>query len=128
MTNEELDAIEARANAASEGPWTAEYDGAILPADSHPPVIYSDGDMTDADREFVAAARDDVPKLVAEVRRLRGLFTEADAERLQGAESMSIAFPDGTGGEKRHNFAGVFCRVTDLHDLARRIREARGEP
>ena len=49
ITEQQLAEIEARANAATEGPWTIE--------------------VTNAD--FFAAARADVPALVAEVRKLR---------------------------------------------------------
>jgi hypothetical protein len=84
MTLEELDAIEARANAASDGPWEAEF------SDEESPVLtgigvkdgYHEICQTDygvygpamKDAEFIAAARTDVPALVAEVRRLRDLM------------------------------------------------------
>lgn len=78
---EELDAIEARVKAATEGPWTAvihpvgfrhlEANGqAISDTAAHP--------MADADILFCAHARQDVPALVAEVRRLQGLVKQAE--------------------------------------------------
>jgi hypothetical protein len=83
MTDAELEAIEARANAATEGPWGFTYDGSsawsIGPV-SDPQLhrianVYSRGkEVEQADPEFIAAARTDVPKLVAEVRRLRALL------------------------------------------------------
>ncbi|MGW2209943.1 hypothetical protein [Streptomyces sp. NPDC001781] len=72
----DLDAIEARANAATRGPWKGELELAS-------PVVYvvqEDGTLsplwnaewaTEADGRFTAHAREDVPALVDEVRRLR---------------------------------------------------------
>jgi hypothetical protein len=68
----DLDAIEARANAASPGPWTR--------TDSYDPeinvdVCNADGNLVGPDdEEFIASARTDVPALVAEVRALRKLL------------------------------------------------------
>jgi hypothetical protein len=88
MTPEELDAIEMRAKAATEGPWEtqrSEWNGRercdgitarggtldIVKTDSgvYPP------DFPDA--EFIAHARSDVPALVEEVRQLRYDLSEA---------------------------------------------------
>ena len=78
VTDQELSEIEARANAATEGPWRAEYAN-ITSADVVGPL---DADLVQrkyggraqylvADAEFIAAARTDIPALVAEVRALR---------------------------------------------------------
>lgn len=66
----DLDAIEARANAATEGPWTAYPDGFVW---TKQPILGDpvSGSVELADAQFIAAARQDVPALVAEVRRLR---------------------------------------------------------
>lgn len=86
MTGIDLDAIEARASAATEGPWLADegvfvlkpdrpgfaYDGTIIAR-----VFRDDfGLVEEADTEFIAAARTDVPALVA---RVRGLEAQRDA-------------------------------------------------
>ena len=88
LTDAYLDAIEQRANAATEGPWRAavvarfvDDDGylgrlmtAIYPAGpSGPPPLFVTPDWLAADAEFIAHARSDVPVLVAEVRRLRAM-------------------------------------------------------
>jgi hypothetical protein len=69
MTDSELDRLERLADEATPGPW--------MP-DLHPlTAIHSSGGQdigdlrADADLAFVAAARDAVPALVGEVRRLR---------------------------------------------------------
>lgn len=80
MNEEELAAIEARANAATPGPWTVKPDPDKPYLDK---VVRHYGHLTDllaqcfhtnGNAAFIAAARDDVPKLVAEVRRLRELI------------------------------------------------------
>jgi hypothetical protein len=108
MTAEELDAIEARAAAATPGPWHynsysavygshADYDrlekeweaAGEPPADkgtewwdrfydadpdvAHVPAHHGDTAVRrrKKDAEFIAHARSDVPRLVAEIRRLR---------------------------------------------------------
>lgn len=78
MTEEELKAIEERANAATPGPWSVEYKNAHGPeigsyryAVGIHPALEDWQTPTTEDSEFIAHAREDVPKLVAEVRRLR---------------------------------------------------------
>ncbi len=84
----DLEAVKARCEAAKPGPWKWETkyvapdpdpgDGdRDLHGPSGPVAYYSQSAMwcEDADAEFIAAARSDVPALVAEVERLR---TEVD--------------------------------------------------
>lgn len=84
MTDEELDAIEARAAAATWGPWRAghvEAEGKVWARDAHAlggphlgEVCIFNANLHrphTPDREFVAHARTDVPALVAELRRVR---------------------------------------------------------
>ena len=83
----DLDAIEARANAATEGPWWRREGHAEIDGQNYAEVLIPgrvecwshcyggtstiEGDRLDADLAFIAHARADVPDLVAEVRRLR---------------------------------------------------------
>ena len=63
MTDQELEAIEARANAASEGPW---YEEGWFTEDE-------DGDYVEiepADAVFISHAREDIPALLDEIDRL----------------------------------------------------------
>ncbi len=97
LTDAELDEIEARANAATEGPWQIDrvsgdvigpgeqssqlsYGGVLV--STHPCVTIAVSYELDAawgaepeDMVFIANARTDVPRLVAEVRRLRALVS-----------------------------------------------------
>lgn len=79
MSDIDLDAIEARANAATDGPWWHYGDGFREihgPQNDEedgwaPQVAVAGDDGTLPDAEFIAHARTDIPALVAEVRRLR---------------------------------------------------------
>lgn len=86
MTEQELSEVEARANAATPGPW-----GFVPPrteelaikgevhCDEGPIFVAAHYDIAkSADFEFAAHAREDIPKLIAEVRRLRGLILDAE--------------------------------------------------
>lgn len=89
MPDIDLDAIEARANAATAGPWCTD-DWEIFQGTEYEPGISlwigetcrgtSDLEQDRADATFVAHARTDVPALVAEVRRLRAELASDRAE------------------------------------------------
>jgi hypothetical protein len=80
LSEEELVEILARADAATQGPWTSYIEGRdhtsgssfIMtgPSEARGEDIELSG-ATTADQDFIAAAREDVPRLVAEIRRLR---------------------------------------------------------
>jgi hypothetical protein len=89
MTNEpltaaDLDAIDQRAAAASTGPWQSFIEGrdhtsgddfirvGRVADDQADMYVSRDGTpATPEDLDFIAHARQDVPRLVAEIRRLR---------------------------------------------------------
>lgn len=95
MTEDELSAIEARAQAATEGPWEAGPNGMARPWEANGIVVRPAGEFPygewigdfgrrgDMDRianaKFIAHARADVPALVAEVRRLTDEFATSRA-------------------------------------------------
>jgi hypothetical protein len=79
LTDAELSAIQARCDAATSGPWESFVEGRDHSSGSNfirtggptrGPDIELSG-ATAADQDFIAHARQDVPRLVAEVRRLR---------------------------------------------------------
>ena len=96
FTDEQLAEIERRAEAASPGPWQAFVEGRDHTSGdtiirmgafdgSHPDMYISTCDdsgnpnrVSDADWDFVAHARQDVPRLVAEVRRLQAVVSMSD--------------------------------------------------
>lgn len=77
MTPGEFAAIEARANAATQGPWAVErwedfagkpsyYVDGVLRWREHLNTLSCEGDKDTA--EFIAHAREDIPRLLAAVR------------------------------------------------------------
>jgi hypothetical protein len=74
----ELAAIQARTAAATPGPWSVEDEDELRDANgSHLVYVYGDYEHSGAafekpaDAAFCAAAREDIPRLLAEVQRLR---------------------------------------------------------
>ena len=85
MSDLDLDAIEARANAATGGEWTWEDDPATVYAGRgdymHGLNLFGRLELDwngPANMEFVCHARADVPALIAEVRRLRAAAPAGD--------------------------------------------------
>jgi hypothetical protein len=80
MTDPEIEEIEARCNAASMGPWLSFVEGRdhmsgssfirTGPPGQHGADIELIG-ATPQDQDFIAHARQDVPRLLAELRHLR---------------------------------------------------------
>jgi hypothetical protein len=97
----DLDQIEARANAATPGPWEEypEY-GAHFYAYLRGPYLrgvgtlnFGDGEDAEADREFVKHAREDVAAMADEIRRLRAELATARANGIRyAAELVTQAF------------------------------------
>lgn len=75
---EELEAIRKRAEAATAGPWYKLFQyGISIVSESDYKVIDEDGGVAKyPDAEFIAHARQDVPKLTAEIERLRQALAE----------------------------------------------------
>jgi len=72
MSAEQLDAIQARADAATEGPWeTVRHDLSLYVQSKHANLqanLGYVGNHPEPDAEFIAHARTDVPALIALVR------------------------------------------------------------
>ena len=100
----DLDAIEARANAATEGPWLRREGHAEIDGQNYAEVLIPgrvecgsycyggtstiEGDRLDADLAFIAHARADVPALVAEVRRLRAQVRDLTDSRQEARNEV----------------------------------------
>jgi hypothetical protein len=83
LTDEELDAISKRVEAAQSGPWKSFVEGRDHTSGSNfirTGVAESRGDdielngATVEDQDFIAAARQDVPSLLAEIRALKAIL------------------------------------------------------
>jgi len=90
----DLEAIKARAEAATPGPWSCgseQLDDTRIQSADGEMTIYDEGGHTWKDADFIAHAITDVPALVAEVERLRWMETElTQAVRLADQEADGI--------------------------------------
>lgn len=77
MTDDELKAIEDIASRATPGPWHLAIASSGDEAESNIEAGHTDlaYDIPNADAIFITHARENVPALVAEVRRLRAVLT-----------------------------------------------------
>lgn len=81
LSDDTLDAIESRCNAATSGPWKSFLEGRDHQSGSN--FIRTGAEdieltgATPADQDFIACARQDVPRLLGEVRRLRKLLSRS---------------------------------------------------
>lgn len=99
MKTEQLEAIRIRADKASKGPW--EWDEDYLTFRKHgmlEPVIWAGRHgniiMEEADADFIANAREDIPALLAEVERLRKINEEYERALSQIAHGDThVAYP-----------------------------------
>lgn len=102
MTQERLDAIQAREAKATAGPWAIDGPAQCGPSDTLVVYPVEDGGTLAYvqpswdDAEFIAHARQDVPALLAEVERLRALTTVDDdtvgrATRAFGAATAQVS-------------------------------------
>jgi hypothetical protein len=94
----DLDTIETRANAATPGPWCTDSWEIYQGSEYEPGISTWIGEtcrgMTSleqdrADAAFVAAARTDVPALLAEVRRLRARVAELEGPAVEARAALA---------------------------------------
>jgi hypothetical protein len=83
MSDQELNEIEARAKKATRIGWEAvqeDYQWQVTQSDSDNYEVICrimDGNKGEEDATFIASARQDIPHLIAEVRRLRKILASA---------------------------------------------------
>lgn len=126
MTDDELMQIEARSNAATPGQWgiqksTEDVNDRFLMA-----AVTSDDDVIGGgmylrDAAFIAAAREDVPALVAEVRRLREFgadlewrLTEGYREALTLFEAMKAQHYPNSEAMPDQTTAGLVLQISNM--------------
>lgn len=114
MTDLDLTAIKARADAATPGPWWPwdrgvgwqigvgdERDERGRPVELLPDALRTDIGRAE-DAVFIAATRTDIPALVAEVERLRRLLGPPDMPTVDSYESMAAALDDERAAVVQH--------------------------
>ena len=82
MTESELKEIEERCNKATEGPWKSMIEGRDhTSGDSFIMTggkdIYIDNPLLDNNQDFIANAKQDIPKLIQEIRKLKKKLNKA---------------------------------------------------
>lgn len=98
MTDIDLDAIKARAEAATAGPWQM-WDGCVYTDGVHclHDLIRDNEAASSPDLWFITRSRTDVPALIAEVERLRAQverFREREARRKGKRKYQQMQFPE----------------------------------
>lgn len=88
-----LDEIERRANAATPGPWGHEM-GAVLSIPTGGRFVASVGKQCMNDAPFIAAARTDVPALIARVRELEDRLSDTEDRRYRLTQELDEALAD----------------------------------
>lgn len=84
LTNEELAQIRERVEKATKGPWETSTSGDGIKAGKYhigvisKPHYFPYGLGTKEDASFIAHAREDIPKLLAEVERLSNRIQHAE--------------------------------------------------
>ncbi|HET7463767.1 MAG TPA: hypothetical protein VFJ82_21105 [Longimicrobium sp.] len=98
MTDQELREIEARCDLASPGPWTSIVEGRDQLSGSSFIMVASSGaagediefiGATADEQDFIARARQDIPRLLAEITRLRSLIPGAHREAPRDEDGIS---------------------------------------
>lgn len=89
LTNEEISEINARLEACTPGPWTSFFEGrdhtsgdSFIQTATQDIYIHADdyaggGGHFCSDLDFIANSKQDIPRLIAEVERLRTLLEAA---------------------------------------------------
>ena len=79
MNEQRLKEIEDRTNAATPGPWDMDGSG-VYGAGETEVVTFTDYLPIGDDADFIAYARQDIPDLIAEVRRLREELNQSQSD------------------------------------------------
>jgi len=123
MTPSELATIEARANAATEGPWLesgSQITACETDADGRPWPWLIASDLAPNDCVFLACARADIPALVARVRELE---REIDGVRAAAAFVMAQTI----AGAAKSAADAVKIGAAERDELRATLANERGE-
>lgn len=108
LTNAELEAIRQRAEAATQGAtpeWYVDEDYKDTVRCAWSADLIAQSIPTEADATFIANARQDVPKLLAEVIRLRLLAHRLNVELHSAGETIVYEYPGNIKEELAKNEA-----------------------
>jgi hypothetical protein len=141
MTREEFEAIKRRADAATPGPWrngvniggfSDEEHDVFGPKPTHGKAFICNYALK-PDAEFIAAARSDVPALVAEVERCQKEVQELSdickehaaksPEFMQKLEARTEAFFLEMGDSQINQISGLMDEVERLRSLVLKLKD-----
>lgn len=124
LSNDDLTAIRERAEKATEGAWVAEEiwtnDFNIYPKGSSGYIAKVNGDSPflegiktngESDAAFIAHARQDIPKLLAEIERLNGLYEDMTSIAKWSTRRLHETHKDFAYGEIETNLGREVDRV-----------------
>lgn len=128
MTPEQLAEIEARAAAATPGEWEVSNDSAGDGVKSQNGMVCEivTGDLFQIalDMEFIAAARQDIPRLCAEVRRLQNGIAKIEARWREASENKTFrTHYRETMAECAHKLRDLLAGSVDEDELEAEINK-----
>lgn len=137
MTQDEIEQIQARCDAATPGPWKLGYNRtSVLAPNGYFITEYDTADDgATEDAAFIAASREDIPKLLAALReaeeeigsalnRLQEAHNERDALRAQLDEAKRAALGDVTANVELAK--GTRALRAEVEQEGQRIEEYAG--
>lgn len=137
MTPDELEAIEQRCAAATEGPWVFYWDGKTKVRQG----ATADGTgewicawISDENGRFIAASRTDVPALVAEIKHARFLMRESRvfvAAHEPDPQHLTVSIDEALGGRRQSNQSSLHAEIRTLREALGSIKrqtETNGRP
>ena len=102
MTQEQLNAIQERVDAATRGPWAHDFCGNVdqVETQAHATGTRIADNLTPGDADLIAHAPQDLTDLLAEVKRLRALTTVDDAMVERAARALYLRESDWSSEAK----------------------------
>lgn len=96
LTNKELESIKERCEKATEGPWNYYHEDGVVTT-SDPDACYAPEIVEEVGHgyngEFIAHAREDIPKLLAEINELRNRLDEAEGLLEDASDLIDDMYP-----------------------------------
>ncbi|MCR8982286.1 ead/Ea22-like family protein [Brevibacillus laterosporus] len=118
MTREEIGAIRERAEKATPGPWRREFSyGITIASDKY--IVLDDevGVIRYPDAEFIAHAREDIPKLLTEIERLQTNWQRLEEYVDDWRGEAFEAHDASEGGGARYFYGGRSGAFTNVQDM-----------
>jgi hypothetical protein len=130
VNREQLEEIRARAEAATEGPWYYGGDTRVaqemfqnhelIVSPTYPIIEFEPSEQGEADAEFAAAARTDVPALLDEIDRLNKRLdkTHDDLTRIHDGDDDSFTTLESTVEYVVHSYRALEKDFNELWELS----------